>query len=234
MGFRHILATHPVMGKLPAEDLDTLVGICREVSFPRRHVLERPGEVPRGLYLIIDGYVKISRTSGDGRELIVGIAGPDQLFGPCCQPMQACGTPCTAEARTKVRAVLLPMASWMTLLKNRPSIAHVVLEALLASRAACTDLAQDLAFLDLEARLAKLLLYLSQWSRPDASGQVVIPPVLSQWELASGIGTAREVVTRKLQHMVETGIIGRHKRQIVIRDPAALRALAGALPPGRD
>lgn len=230
MGFRHILTTHPLIGKLPPEEIDALVGIGREIGFPRHHVIQRIGETPRGLYLLIDGFVKLSRTSEDGRELILAIAGPDQLFGPCCQPLRACGAPCVAEARTKVRAILLPMSAWMNLLRTRPATSHVVLDALLSSRSGCANLAQDLAFLDLEARLAKLLLYLGQWSRPDAAGQILVPQVLSQWELASGIGTAREVVTRKLQQMEDSGIIGRRKRQIVIRDVAALRALAGPVP----
>jgi len=224
MAFNHIIATHRILGSLSSEQVDRVVGLSRELTFKRKHIIFREGEASKGIYLIIDGYVKLNRVSSDGRDLLMGLAGPDDLFGSCCQPMVPCSSPCVAEARTNTKAIFMPFASWQWLMQNYPEVSHVYLQALMDTRSSCSTLAADLAFLSLEARLAKLLVHLSRWSRERENGEIEIPKVLSQWELASAIGTAREVVTRKLQDMVESGAIDRRGRQIVIRDREALLA----------
>ena len=219
---KQTIGHHRILGKLNPEQIDLVAGMSREARFKSKQLIFRAGEPSTGIFLLTGGFVKLARVSPEGKDLLMGLAGPHDLFGSCCQPMVPKCSPCLAEARSAARAVQLPTPSWEWLLKNRPQIAHVYLEAVLETRSSCSNLAPDLALLPLGARLAKILLYLSQWSTPNERGEIEIPRVLSQRELASAIGTAREVVTRKLQELVDEGFLIRQGRQIILKNKPRL------------
>ncbi len=222
MGFAHIFTSHPVLHRLSPEQLETLCKASREVTYARHQPIHREGVMPAGLHLVIDGFVKLLRID-HGRELMVGLAGPNDLFGLCCQPISPTAAGCTAQARTKTKLITIPVATWQGLLERRPDVAHIVMQALMDSRSRCINLSADLVFLRLEARLAKLLVGLTRWSRPSGDGTIEIPKILSQWELAAALGSARVVITRKIQSLVDAGLLTRRGRAIVVKNLDGLR-----------
>lgn len=233
MGYENVVATHPVLQRLNPEQVSVLCGHSRMVRYPRSQFIDREELSRAELHLVVDGYVRLSKSFADGRELIVGLAGPNDLFGICCQPAWPGTAHCSARAQTRARLVTISGHQWTGLMADRPDIAHVVLQALMMSREQCTALSSDLAFLDLEARLAKLLFRLSRWSRPDPEGMLAVPRLFSQAELASALGSTRVPVTRKIGSLVASGALARSGRTILIADLAKLKsyfqAPAGAM-----
>jgi CRP-like cAMP-binding protein len=169
-----------------------------------------------GVYVVKSGWIKIVRTSSRGRELLMSLCGPGDMFGPCCDPFDPGETRCQARSQTTARLLVMSLPDWKGLWVGDPDTARVISKALLKARRGCIDLAARLAFESVETRLIHLLDRLTQWSRRSEGPDVEIPRILSQGEMASAIGTAREVVTRLLSHLERRGLIKRRGRTIVI------------------
>lgn len=202
-------------------DRSTIQKVFCEQTAPPRWALYRAGDAAPGIWLMVSGFVKLVRTSVDGKELLMSLAGPGDMFGPCCDPMGASPASCTATTQSAARFLHLPFAAWKELRHAEPAVANAILSMLLASRRGCTELAPQLAFRSVEARIASLLKSLTRWSRGGAR-PVEIPRLLTQAEMANAVGTAREVVTRCLARFEEQGLIVRRGRRILVPDPAAL------------
>lgn len=193
---------------------------CERVVAPHR-VLYRAGDAPPGIWLVATGFVKLVRSSPEGQELLMSLAGPGDMFGPCCDPFASTPASCTATTQTAARLLHIPSVTWKEVREREPAIAQAILAMLLASRRGCTELGPQLAFRSVESRVAALLHSLTRWARGSAR-PVEIPRLLTQAEMASAVGTAREVVTRCLARFEEQGIIQRRGRRILVPDPAAL------------
>lgn len=216
----------PEFASLSAQDRDTLAMYLIEETLPAKRLLYREGQMAPGLVMVIEGVVKLERRLQDGRSLIVSLAGPNDLFGMCCQPYDGGRSPCAARTQTECRILTMTVLHWRHLYTNQPIIGRAVVSALLKSRLGCTDMGTRLAFQTVESRLAQLLLQLSRWGYGAGNGKPEIPRVLSQTEMANAIGTAREVVTRSLAMFEQRGILRRGTRKISIDNLAALAALA--------
>lgn len=226
MGEAHkfLLELEP-MSRLDDAGRSTLAKSFREKLLGARQPLYRAGDAPPGLWLIVNGFVKLTRSSPSGKELLMSLAGPGDMVGPCCDPLGASPAACTAVTQSAARLLHMPFPTWRTLTQTAPSVAQPVLAVMLASRRGCTDLATQLAFLSVEARVAALLHSLARWSQ-SGPGPLEIPRILTQAEMASAVGTVREVVTRCLARLEEQGLIERHGRRLLVPDPAALARLA--------
>lgn len=196
----------------------------REVVSPPQRFLYREGEAAPGVHVLVRGYVKLTRSSADGRELVMSLAGPGDVFGPCCDPFTTSPASCTSVTMSAVRVLVMPALAWRATATASPVISRAVVNLMMASRRGCTDLASRLAFQSVEQRLASLLRSLTRWSEGTQS-PVEIPPLLTQSEMAQALGTAREVVTRCLARFEDQGLIRRRGRRILLPDPSALAAM---------
>lgn len=226
LNVREYLGSHAVFGRLEPETLDRMAERFRPVVIPAHRSLYREGEEPPALHLVVGGWVKLVRTSPEGHELVMALAGPGDLFGPCCQPVESEAAPCSAHTQAVTKLLVMGVQAWRATVTSDPLAAKVAISALMSTHRRCTDLPQRLAFRDVESRLAGLLLELSQWSVNGNDGRE-LPRILSQGEMASAIGTAREVVTRALGRFEDRGLIGRRGRRILVRDEVGLRELQG-------
>lgn len=224
--------THRVLFELePLSRLDdigraTLARSFLERSVKARQILYLAGDSTPGLWFVVQGFVKLTRTSTEGKELVMSLVGPGAMFGPCCDPLGASPAVCTAVTQSACRVLYMPYPTWKSLAQSTPALSQPLLGVLMSSRRGCTDLATNLAFRPVEARVAALLNTLSRWSRR-GGGPVEVPAILTQSEMAHAVGTAREVVTRCLARLEEQGLIQRRGRRVVITDPVALASFAG-------
>ena len=172
----------------------------------------------RGFPLVLEGEVKVSRHSGDGRSLELYRVVPGEL----CLVSSAClfrSTPLSAQGiTTKATSLLLipppVFAQWL----HTPAFRDNVLGLFAERMADLTVLVDAVAFHKLDARLAAALL---------GRGQDL---ALTHQSLADELGTVREIITRLLRRFEREGWVELGRSNIQIRDSAALRALASILP----
>ena len=172
----------------------------------------------RGFPLVLDGEVKVSRHSGDGRSLELYRVVPGEL----CLVSSAClfrSTPLSAQGiTTKPTTLLLIAPPVFTQWLQTPAFRDDVLGLFAERMADLTVLVDAVAFHKLDARLAAALL---------GRGQDL---ALTHQSLADELGTVREIITRLLRRFEREGWVELGRSIIQIRDSAALRGLASTLP----
>jgi CRP/FNR family transcriptional regulator, cyclic AMP receptor protein len=131
------------------------------VEFPRAHTIYTEGEPGDRLYIIVSGKVKVGRRSSDGREKLLAVMGPSDMFGTLSMFDPG---PRTADVTTitKVRAVSMDRDALRSWIDERPEITEQLLRVLARRLRRTNDDIADLIFTDVPGRVAKQLLLLGQ------------------------------------------------------------------------
>ncbi|MBK5186642.1 MAG: Crp/Fnr family transcriptional regulator [Gemmatimonadaceae bacterium] len=224
----------PLLRQIPLfADLDNaaLVELARHCIARRvrsGHLLFTAGQPCRGLYMIETGRVRIYRTSPDGREQILHIEGPGRPVAEL--PLLDGGSyPASAVTTEDSHLLFLPKAAFESLYRTHPDIAQAIIRALGRRLRHLVRLTETLAFRDVSARLALLLVtYAERRGTPTPNGVEIVLD-RTQEELALEIGTARESVSRAMKQLRRAGLIRTAARpRIVIPDLARLQAMLPA------
>jgi CRP-like cAMP-binding protein len=229
--FIPLLRKIQIFSELDETALHRLAARCVARNVGAGHLLFATGEECRGLYIIESGQVRIYRTNPEGREQVLHLEGPGRPVAEL--PLFDGGAyPASAVTTEPARLVFLPRPDFEHLYRTHPDIAEAIIRALGRRLRHLVRLTETLAFRDVAARLALLLVgYAERTGRGTAAG-IELTLERTQEQLALEIGTARESVSRAMKQLRESGLIkplGRDR--LLIPDLARLRAL---LPAGGD
>ena len=215
----------PIFAELHDEALQQLARRCVTKTVPAGHVLFTTGEECRGLYMIESGRVRIYRTDPAGREQVLHVEGPGRTVAEL--PIFDGGPyPASAVTIEECELVFLPRAAFEFLYRNQPDIAHAIIRALGRRLRQLVHLTETLAFRDVAARLAMLLVGYAERAGIETASGVEIELDRTQEELAHEIGTARESVSRAMKQLRRKGLIEPLERnRLLIPDVQRLRAL---------
>lgn len=195
----------------------------REV--PRGRIILQPDEPPEMVYVIKEGRVKVSRYSPDGREQILALLEPGDVFGE----LALVGTPepVSVEAFEDTLVCGLHRDDFLTLIRARPELMLQVMKVLAERLRVAEEEIADLVFRDVPGRLASLLLRLAEAYGRSQRGGLRLTLRLTHQDMASMIGATRETVTATFSRFREDGLIAFDRRHIIIRDPDGLHRLSG-------
>ncbi|MBI3890519.1 MAG: Crp/Fnr family transcriptional regulator [Candidatus Wallbacteria bacterium] len=233
MDIASFLRRVPGLKDVPDRELARFAGVAFSRHLRAKEILFHEGEQPAGFYVVESGWVKSFRSSSSGREIVLDLLGAHDAIGSCCGQVGSGAHGCSAMALTAARVVWVRGPTWQSIMRECRTLREVVVDLLFQGRRRCVDLAVDLALHDVDSRLARLLIRLSERNGVAGGGDPKdreISGVLSQQEMASAIGTAREVVSRHLRKLVEKGVLGKQGRRIMIRRPDLLADLAEGKP----
>jgi CRP/FNR family transcriptional regulator, dissimilatory nitrate respiration regulator len=195
-----------------------------ERSFAPGAVLWRAGSEPRGLFLVLEGEVRVVRPAGPGRQLVIhreaagGTLGEVPLFGGGRYPA-------TAVASRRTVCLVLSRQAIAAAVREDPELAFRLLAGLGARIRTLIGRLDALAAQSVAGRLAAYLLARHGQAGEEAGGFAL---GCTQQELAEELGTVREVVVRALRTLREEGIIAAERRnRFRVLDSERLRALAG-------
>ena len=171
---------------------------------------------------VLEGAVKIARTSLDGREVVLAVRHAGDVLGELSaldgRPRSA-----TATALEPTEMLLLAIPRFLELLDEHPGIARSLLVDLAGRLRASGDQALEFGVADAMTRVCRRIIDLMQdHGRSDAAGIVIEVPV-SQQELADRSGLSREAVVKALRSLRSLGWISGSGRTIVVEDEGALR-----------
>jgi CRP-like cAMP-binding protein len=235
-----LLARVGLFAELTTAELIGLAALMRPRSYAREEVIYLRGDPGTAFYVIASGRVKIVLTSTDGKELILRRYEAGDFHGELALLDDE---PRSADAIATEPSVLLVLQrdAFRQFLAEHPSVAFKLLARLTYYLRRNTELIQDATFLDVPARLARILLELA--GAPDAAGGsgsagaaggasgnddlppagAVIPDRLKQSELASLVGATRESVNKWLGSFERQGLIRLDKGRITLLRPSGLR-----------
>lgn len=205
-----------------------------EVTFPRGHVIFDEGEPADRLYIIQTGMVKLGRKSPDGKENLLSIMGPSDMFGELSIFDPGPRTS-TATTVTDVRALTMDRPALRQWLRIRPEIAEQLLRVVAGRLRRTNTMLGDLIFTDVPGRVAKALLELAQRFGSREAGLLRVTHDLTQAEIAQYIGASRETVNKALNDFAQRGWLRLAGRSVLILDfeRLARRSRSGFAASGR-
>ncbi len=200
------------------EELEEIVALSEETTLRRGDVIFAEGEDPNDLYIVVSGRIAIANKSIDGRESMVALMEPGDLFGEMGL-FDDNGRSAEARALEPSKVMSIPYAPIRQHYDDRPEALWSVVR-LLAGRLRSMDAAlADSVFLDVTGRTAKRILELAG----DAE-EFVLP--VTQEELAGMVGASRERVNKAIASFVKLGWLAQSDRryEITNRDQLEIRA----------
>jgi CRP/FNR family transcriptional regulator, cyclic AMP receptor protein len=216
-----ILQKVPLFSELAPADLERVAEISRERVYPRNSVILFEDDPGDALYVVAQGQVKVVLIGEDGREVILSVLGEGEFFGEMAliddEPRSA-----HVIAMNDSTLLVIRREDFQGILRQQPSIALALLRALSRRLRRVDEKVGSLVLLDVNGRVAQLLLDLAE-----EAGSEHITRRLTHHTIAQMIGSSRETVSRTMREFVEKGHIEVSRREIVIRDRAALEASAG-------
>jgi CRP/FNR family cyclic AMP-dependent transcriptional regulator len=196
------------------------------IEYPKGAVLFVEGQVPRGIFVLCKGRIKLSICASDGKTLILKIAEAGEVLGLSAN---VSGMPyeLTAETVSPCQVNFVKREDFQRLLREHGDVCLRVAEQLSDKyNAACREF-RDIGLPHSAAeKLAKLLLELSVHNGEAAKAQPCIKLALTHDEMAQMIGTSRETVTRMFADLTKQQIVERKGSTLRIRNKAGLKALA--------
>lgn len=181
-------------------------------------VLFRPGDEAPGFVLVLDGTISVSLIGRSGREIeLYGVAP-----GETCVQTTLCLLghqvySAEAVARTQMSLIIVPRGQFTRLIEGSSGFRNYVFRSFGTRLADVTAVLEQVAFVRIEARLAAELL--------KRAGHDGIARVTHQ-DLATAIGSAREVVSRRLEELSRQGLVALDRGLVRVTDRAGLREVA--------
>ena len=191
------------------------------VSFPRAHVIFAEGELGDRLYIILSGKVKIGRRSPDGRENLLAVFGPSDMFGELSIFDPGPRTS-TATTVTEVHAVTMDRTALREWITKRPEIAEQLLRVIARRLRRTNNMLADLIFTDVPGRVAKALLQLAHDFGSQEGGTLRVTHDLTQEEIAQLVGASRETVNKALADFAHRGWLRLEGKSVLILEPQRL------------
>ncbi len=213
-----LLRKVPFLANLDAASTRDLADESRIVVVAKGEDLFVEGDPCRGMFLLIEGHMKIYRAALSGREQIIAIEGPGATIAEL--PLfDGAPYPASCAATEPSRLLLLPRDAFEDLLRRKPEIAIGTIRLLGRRLRSLVALVEELSLLEVPQRLAKYLLEIHE------RRGVEFTLTQSNQEIASRLGTVREIVSRCLHRLEQQGAIQIEGRRIRIVDESALRAM---------
>ncbi len=191
------------------------------VHFPRAHVIFAEGELGDRLYIVLSGKVKIGRKSPDGRENLLAVFGPADMFGELSIFDPGPRTS-TATTVTEVNAVSMDRAALREWITKRPEIAEQLLRVIARRLRRTNNMLADLIFTDVPGRVAKALLQLAHDFGTQEGGMLRVTHDLTQEEIALLVGASRETVNKALADFAHRGWLRLEGKSVLILEPQRL------------
>ncbi|WP_283139751.1 Crp/Fnr family transcriptional regulator [Rhizohabitans arisaemae] len=212
-----VLSKAPLFAALDRESAAALRAGVTVLQLNKGRTLFHENESGDRLYVVLDGKIKLIRTASDGRENLLSVLGPGEMFGELSlfdpRPRTA-----SAIALTDVTLAGLGHDDLRPWLSGRPEVALHLLRALAQRLRRANDVMADLVFTDVPGRVAKALLDLANRFGTRVDDGTRVHHDLTQEELAQLVGASRETVNKALADFAQRGWLRIEAKAVVILD----------------
>lgn len=179
------------------------------------------GEECAGFHVVLDGLVRIYRVNPEGRLHTLSLLRPFSTFNEVAG-VDGGSNPFNAVAVTSAQIAVISHAAIRDLMASEPAVLNNYVQALARVNREYIERLEDMTFRSIPSRLAKLFLHEAAYADQIAEA----PSKLTQEDIASVLGTTREVVGRALRGLLNAGLLRKKGREIYIADRAGLEFLA--------
>jgi len=219
-----LLAGSQLFSTFPADALGELAAQAVIRNVPEKAVICEKGAPGNEMFAILQGRVKISAFSDDGKEVIFAILESGDFFGETAL-LDGLPRSATCTAIEDCQMATIERRSFIPFLEKNPSLAIHLLSLLSQRLRGADEQMEGITFFSLTVRLAKKLLALADEHGDAVGSKTVIAMNISQHELANMVSVSRESVNKQLGIWIKEGLISLSPRLIVIEDRERLQAI---------
>ena len=200
-----VLRKHPIFADLEPEALDQLCRYAKHTTVKRGATIAAKGDPGNNLFAVITGTVKISSSSPDGRNAILNLIGPGEIFGEIAV-LDGAPRSADATANTNCELYIIDRRDFLPFVKSQPALAMKFIELLCARLRWTSQQVEQVILQNLPGRLASAL--------------------LTQQEISEMVGMTRESINKQLRAWAGRNWVRLEHGAIVVLDMDALRELA--------
>ena len=209
-----------IFSQLDTVEQEKLAAASTMLSCRRHAPFFLADETSDAVFLVKQGRIKLSRVTEGGREVIIDILGPGEIFGELALAGEVVRSH-SAEALDEAMVCIIPRGEFEQLLARHPELALKIMKLIGLRRIELEVRLEDLAFLPLGERLVKTLLRLAK-RLGKATGQGGWRLPLTQNDLAQLVGASREAVAEQLRVLRVRGLLRTGYRSLLITEPGRL------------
>jgi CRP-like cAMP-binding protein len=196
----------PIFSELDDSTLDQISKLGIRKSFIKDSVVLFEHETGSALFVIINGKVKVSRVSDDGKEVILTILGESDFFGEMAI-LDGQSRSANVTAMEDSELFIIQRSEFLDLIQNHPEIAVALLQELTSRLRAADMKIKSLSLKDAEGKVATVILQLADDIGKIKQGTVEIEKLPYQHDLANMAGTSRETISRTLHSFAKKGMV---------------------------
>lgn len=212
-----VIRRAPLFTALDDASAASLRASMDSVKIGKGGILFKEGDEGEHVYVIVDGKLKLGTSSGDGRENLLSILGPGEMFGELSLFDPGPRTS-TATAVTDAKLLSLSHEKLIPWLKGNPEVSLHLLARLAQRLRRTNEAVGDLVFSDVPGRVAKALMDLGARFGKQTDDGLFVHHDLTQEELAQLVGASRETVNKALADFAGRGWLKLDGRAVLITD----------------
>ena len=216
-GVQEILSRAGIFQGVDPTAVNSLIEKMDTVRYPRGATIFDEGEPGDRLFIITSGKVKLARHASDGRENLLTVMGPSDMFGELSIFDPGPRTS-SAVCVTEVHAATMSSNQLRSWVGDHPQIAQQLLRVLARRLRRTNSSLADLIFTDVPGRVAKTLLQLANRFGTQEGGALRVNHDLTQEEIAQLVGASRETVNKALATFAQRGWIRLEGKSVLIVD----------------
>ncbi len=216
-----LAAKHLLLEHLEPHELDRLMTFARSQRHPAGEVIFRKGDPGISMMSIVDGRVKISVASPDGKEAVLAVLGPGEVLGEMAI-LEDKDRSADATALDACELLVLQKRDFIPFLERNPAISIRLLRILCERLRRTSAQVEDRTFLSLPARLAKTLLDLADSTGRETTEGTRIDFKMSQKNFGGLLGASRESVNKQLHAWQSEGLLTIGRGFVVLARPEDL------------
>jgi len=198
----------PIFEHLTEQEIILLKDVIRSRCYEKGEFIFREGERSETLYVLHHGIVKLSKCSGTGKEQIIRFLFPTDFFGQFSLLHERTHY-AHAEVLAAATICLIHKSDFNELMENNPAMTHRFLLAVSDRLHQADEWMSTISLLDVEERLAKILLLFYQKEYPR---DLLLKLPIAKKELAALIGTTPETLSRKLSFLESRHVLASESR----------------------
>ena len=216
-----------VLGRVTDSSRAALLATGTLRQYPAGSTLIMEGDSSTHVFLLIDGWLKVTGTTEDGGRALLALRSSGDIVGEqAALENQPRAATLTSAGVTVAREI--HQSEFLRLLAERPDVSMAVTHALSAKLRWATRRRIDFSGLPTNVRLARVLSDLAQLDGRQTSQGTELGYELTQPELAAMVGASEPSVHRALRQLRADGVVGTGYRRVIIRDLPTLHEIAGA------
>jgi len=218
-----VLKYIPLFSELSEDDLKEITKLAVKQYYKKDNMILIEEEIGSTMFIILEGRVKISRISEEGREVILSILSEGDFFGEM-SILDGQNRSANVVTLDDSKIMIVRREDFLQMLHDYPQIAINLLKELAHRLRRSDSQIKSLSLQNATGKVASTLLRIADDSGKIHLGQVEIPRLPPQQDLANMAGTSRETISRVLKALAKEGYLKKEGSRLIILDYESFRS----------